>query len=329
MLNVSDFYLDNGRGIWKQWPPKVGKTKSSTNRLMFMKLPILVFASVLSFAASELRAQIITGFENYSYLSALIGQGSAQGGLAFANNSCVPTSTANGLSFLEQYAVQVLGIPDPFTTSPNTIAAVNALQTAQSVTARGTSAANALAGLNAYLSPTGSNPAPSVVTSQTFNPSADSLGNALNANNAIQLGVLWGNIAGGTFTAIQGGGGHFVSLTAMYLTNGVGFMTILDPWGSLGATNADTEAAYVTLAVQTVNLASVGNVLQVTWTTNAPQDNFNTDGTDPSDFGGFGGAGATGYIAVDNIEMVPEPTAVALLTGGGLTLFWIRRRHRG
>ncbi|MDE3100194.1 MAG: PEP-CTERM sorting domain-containing protein [Verrucomicrobiota bacterium] len=258
-------------------------------------------------------------------LSAFLGQGSAQGGQAVANNSCVPTSTANGLSFLEQYAIQILGIPDPFTVTPNNVAAINALQTAQQVTANGTSAANSFSGLNSYLSPTGANPAPSVTTAQNFDPTAALLGNQLSANNAVQLGVLWGNIAGGAFTAANGGGGHFVSLTAMNLNAGAGTMTILDPWGNSGGANASTEGAFISLNVSTVNLTGVGNVLQVTWTTNAPEDTFNQDGTDPSD---FGAAGATGYIAVENVEAVPEPGAVAMLGVGAAGLLLRLRRGR-
>jgi hypothetical protein len=276
--------------------------------------------ALLVCAACNLNAQVAS--ENYaSLLSAYLGQGSANGSQAVKNNSCVPTSTANGLSFLEFYQISV-GNPDPFAFSPNTIATVNSLQTLMGTTAAGTTAAGAISGLNTYLSSPTGDPAPSVVTSQTFNPSALFLGNALSLNNAVQLGILWGSITGGTFTPVNGGGGHFVSLTAMNLLGGAGTMTILDPWGNVSGNNAGTEGDFVSLNVSTVNLNGVGAVLQVTWTTNAPEDTTAIDGTGPTS---FGGPGATGYIAVDDLEAVPEPATMALMGAGALAVLARRR----
>jgi len=250
------------------------------------------------------------------------------GGQTIQNNSCVPTSTANGLAYLEAYQVNVLGQSDPFTVSPDNYTAVNSLQGAQGVTASGTSAADALSGLNNYLA--SSNPAPNVVTSQTADPSAQSLANALNANSAIQLGILWGVVANdGTFIPTDMGGGHFVSLTGESLTAGSGTMTLLDPWGINGVSpNAGTQGASITVNVSTVNLTGVGNVLELIYpnTLTDPPDDLNTENGTGVD--SFGIASRTvGYIAVDDIEsVVPEPTSMVLMGVGALALLAKRRR---
>jgi hypothetical protein len=291
--------------------------------LKTIRIPCLV--SLWICAVTHLDAQVEVGSENYAgLLSAYLGQGSAAGTQAVKNNSCVPTSTANGLSYLEFYQLSI-GNPDPFAFSPNTITTVNSLQTTMGTTASGTTAANALSGLNTYLTTAGGDLAPSVVTSQVANPGAQSLTDALTMNAAVQLGILWGTISGGTFTRANGGGGHFVSLTAMNLLDGVGTMTILDPWGSGGGANAGTEGAFISLNVDTVNLTGVGSVLEITYTTNPPEDTFAQDGTDPNSYGAP--SAAIGYIAVDDIESVPEPTLLALLSAG-LVAMLARRRCR-
>lgn len=283
----------------------------------------LLITAFLSLGAFGLNAQSVS--ENYAgLLSSYLGQGSANGTQAVKNNSCVPTSTANGLSYLEFYQLSI-GNADPFTVTPNNVTAINALQTAQSVGPTGTSAANAIAGLNSYISPTGANPAPTVATSQVYDPTAGYLGTGLGANDAIQLGILWGAINGGTFTPVNGGGGHFVSLTGMNMNNGTGTMTILDPWGDGSSDpNAGTQGAFISLNVTTVNLTGVGNVLYVTYTANPPDDTTGVDGTGATS---YGIAGQTGYIAVDDLEaVVPEPSTFALIGAGAIGLLAKLRR---
>ena len=57
-------------------------------------------------ATLNLKAQDASEFNLYNNINIFLGQGNSQvnGSQALLNNSCVPTSTANGLSFLEQYA---------------------------------------------------------------------------------------------------------------------------------------------------------------------------------------------------------------------------------
>jgi hypothetical protein len=283
---------------------------------------------LLGGAISGLQAQTYDPTpENYSgLLSSYYGQGSLSTlsqSQALINNSCVPTSTENGLAYLEALQVQ-LGNGDPFSSSQNTVGTISALQTAQGTTSTGTSGANAISGLQSYLS---ANALPAVQAVQNSDPTAASLNSSLVAQNAVQLGILWGTISGGNFTPIDGGGGHFVSLVGMNMTGGSGTLSILDPWGS-GANdpNAGSPSAYITLTVQTVTLGSTP-VLDVTYTGDLtpPEDNTSVDGTGTSSYGIIGVD--TGYIALDDVESTPEPSTFVLMGAGGLALLakWRRK----
>lgn len=292
---------------------------------------IVLVPALLCLAASNLNAQNASEFSLYDNLPIFLGQGNSQvnGSQAVMNNSCVPTSTANGLSFLEQYAFSI-SMPDPFSSSPDTYATVNSLQTSMGTTAKGTTVAGQQTGVGTYLTAN----APSVTWGNNSDPTAMLLGNLLNSDAAIQLGILWGTSVNSMFPGTNGG--HFVSLVSMNLTGGSGTMTILDPWGNntTGAgVNAGTNATFQTLAVSTITLtngAFIGTYLDVTYTNTSvlyvgPDDTFVADGT--TAYGA--GAAMTGLIAVDTIEMVPEPTSFALLAVGALGLGAIRLgRHR-
>ena len=222
------------------------------NRLNTRPWFVSLIAASLSCGALHLHAQ--TASEDYSIVNTWLGQGNASvnGSQAVQNNSCVPTSTANGLSYLDAYQLS-LSLPSPFTVSPNSYAAVNALQTQMGTTASGTTTSGELNGLQTYLSaPAGANknPAPSVTLGgqaspaepaaffgaglnaglnlQNANPTAQFLANALTAHDGVQIGILWGTVSDGNFTY---DGGHFVSLTSISLTGGSGTMGILESLG--------------------------------------------------------------------------------------------------
>ena len=74
------------------------------------RLFIPLAAGLLSCNLSNLYAQ--TASEDYSIVTQLLGQGNASvnGSQALKNNSCVPTSVANGLSYLNAYQLS-LGNP--------------------------------------------------------------------------------------------------------------------------------------------------------------------------------------------------------------------------
>src|ERR1700743_3604578 len=81
----------------------------------------LVLAAICALAAPSL-ALAQSGSEDLDDFG-FLGQGNAavNGAQAVKNNSCVPTATANGLSYLENYQLGI-GNPDPFTVSPNSYA---------------------------------------------------------------------------------------------------------------------------------------------------------------------------------------------------------------
>jgi hypothetical protein len=281
-------------------------------------------------AALNLKAQDASEFNLYNNINIFLGQGNSQvnGSQALLNNSCVPTSTANGLSFLEQYALSI-SLANPFSSTPDTYATVNSLQTSMGTTPKGTSVAGQQAGVGAYLTAN----APTVTWNNAFDPTATLLGNLLNNNNAVQLGILWGGPSGGSFPGTNGG--HFVSLVSMDLTGGSGFMTILDPWGNntTGAgVNAGTNATFQTLAVTTLvltNGAFIGTYLAVTYTNTSvlyvgPDDTTAADGTTA-----YGDStGMMGLIAVETVEAVPEPNSFALLGVGILGIGAVRLGRR-
>jgi len=285
----------------------------SLNRRLY-SIPLLT--GVLSLAACHVNAQ--TASEDYSGISPL-GQGGAAGSQALADNSCVPTSVANGLAYLATVAPA-----GTFSISPNTFTAVNALQSLMGTTTAGTSPASSLSGTVSYLSPTGPNPAPTVSVSQTFDPSASALASVLNQEDGVQLGILWGTVVGTTFNG--GNGGHFVSLDSISLSSGTGTIGILDPWGN-GGSHASTTATFDTLNVSTVNITTgltPGTYLQVT---------YQVLGDFPNDVGSgsaFAGAGGTGLIALDQVEAVPEPSSllISMLTTAGIGGFVVLRRRK-
>jgi hypothetical protein len=296
------------------------------------KLNIIVLVpALLCCVALNLGAQNASELSLYDDMTTFLGQGNSQvnGSQAVMNNSCVPTSTANGLSFLEQYALSI-SMPDPFSSTPDTYGTVNSLQSLMGTTSKGTTVPNQQAGVGSYLTAN----APSVSWGGTYDPTAALLGNLLNSDTAIQLGILWGTNVGSMFPGTNGG--HFVSLVSMNLSGGSGTMTILDPWGNntTGAgANAGTNGTLQTLAVTTLTLTNgnfIGTYLDVTYTNTGvlyvgPGDTTVADGT--TAYGD--GSPMTGLIAVDTVEMVPEPASFALLAVGALGLGAVRlgRRH--
>jgi hypothetical protein len=286
---------------------------------------ILLIGAVSSLMTWSLHAQTYDVSETYTGINLAQGNSGITGSQSLLENACAPVATANGLSYL--YSLD----SSAFSSSPNNYTAVNNLISAMGTGTTGTTGANILSGLQSYLSPTGANPSPGITATQTSEPTGLNLNTALAANDAVQIGILWGTESGSgptyTFTTSDGGGGHFVSVTGIDIVNGSGTMTVLDPWGSAGG-NPGTTAATVTLSVSTYNFSGIGTVLYVNYGPGStqPADNTSTDGTGSSSYGGFGGFSfPSGYIALEDIESVPEPSTIALMAGTGLA--WLARRR--
>jgi hypothetical protein len=288
---------------------------------------VVLGGALLICGASNINAD--TYFNGSEYYPGSIDLGQATAGVTgsqtLINNDCAPVATANGLSYLYGLA------PGAFSTSPDNSTAINALTTdmltSDAATHAGTTAANAQSGLTSYVGPTGANDPGVTVSPQVSNPTAQTLANALNAKEAVQLGILWGATPVDSFIPGYYGytGGHFVSLTAINYdaTTGTGTVTILDPWGNNpGPTpdNAEATASTVTLYLygqETLNNPSGPQILEVGWpgeptySAYGPDDTTQDNQTGATSFGSY--KFADGYIALADIESIPEPTTMSLL----------------
>jgi len=315
---------------------------SKSRTLNRVSAPLLT--GLLSCSAYSIYAQ--SASENYgliaNYGGQLLAQGNAavNGSQALMNNSCAPTAVANGLSYLQAYGYSTDN--NPFSTSPNSYATVNSLQTSMGTDpVYATSGAGALSGTQTWLA---NNPtSPTVGAFQVADPSGAALANVLSRNDGVQLGILWSSVANpiandASFTPQNGG--HFVSLDSISLTSGSGTIGIVDPWGNgvsngAGGYNASTTPTQDTLDVSTVTITAggvnslpAGTYLEVSYADPSPLGDFPS----PPEGTAYAGAGGTGLIALDQVETlssVPEPSSFvmsALATAGFGGFVYFRRR---
>jgi hypothetical protein len=257
------------------------------------------------------------------------------------NNSCAPTSVANGLSYLQAYGYST--DQNPFSSSPNNYATVNALQASMATDpVNATGIGNMLLGTLGYLN--GNPTSPAVNAYQGFLPTPQNLANVLNANDGVQLGILWSSVANpivdnASFTPMNGG--HAVSLDAINMTDGSGTIGILDPWGNgvsngAGGFNASSTPSQDTLDVSTVTITAgglnslpAGTYLEVSYAVASPLGDF----PEPPTGTALAGAGGTGLILLDQVETlsaVPEPSSlmVSALASAGIGGFVCLRRRK-
>jgi hypothetical protein len=299
-------------------------------------LIVLGGALLLICAASRLSAQSYIASETYS-AGIDLGQGGATGygySQTLLNNDCAPVATANGLSYL--YGVD----PGAFNNSPqDNYGTVHSLVTDMGTTDAagnaGTTQSGAITGLGTYLTANRD----SITSTQIPYPTGLTLANALNAGDAVQLGIVWGSTVfdpnADIYTANSGG--HFVSLTGINSYDSywsAATMTVLDPWGvpAQSNPNAGTTATSTTWVIYTENLNGTSQqVLDVNYTSAySPYDNSGSgDQTGPNSFGIFGYG--EGYVAFADIESVavPEPTTMSLLLAPlGAGLLRMLRKNR-
>jgi hypothetical protein len=252
----------------------------------------------------------------------LLGQLSSQITVANADNvapvACAPTSTANGLTFLDNYYG-----PSIFTLNPDNYTAVNSLATSMSTAydattkKGGTTDPNMVAGVTSYMSATGANPAPKVSVQNalwtgvttTAAQDAGALAHLLSAHDGIEALITWGSF-NGPAGAFNGTGGHAVTLDAVNFnaTTGVGTVGFVDPWGAGLPISASPSASYVT-----ADVISKGGFLYIT----NYSENFvpppQTEGGIPGDFAG--NTATSGIIDGFVAESVPDVESTWLILG--------------
>jgi len=280
---------------------------------------------VMTFLALTVNAHAQSGSENgalFSYLgqgNTAVINGNGGQGQDVADNACVPTATANGLSYLQAYR-QSIGKPAPLSFTPS-YTSVNNMITAMQTTSGGTGIADAANGLVTYLGPGGNNPSPTVVVSGQYSadtpanwlaggfgantnfteatPTAQFLADHLNAHDAVEFTLQWGSLTDNEFAVGQGA--HEVTLVSINMD--AGLISFIDPWGN-GNDHADGSAVLVNASVQLLDGYLVVSY-PVDWV--GPDDN-----TGATTFVGIN-VGQTGRILDDMVQsVVPEISALHL-----------------
>ena len=276
-----------------------------------------VVLSILSIALAARADVIYSGSETGSF-GTLLNQKDSN----YPNNGCVPTAVAQGLSYLANQD------PSAFPTSPNNMTAVNALGVKMGTTdASGTTYPGRVTGTQNYLSSVpdaayvvagqyspyySSDPTigPTAQNSMAANGVASFLANYLKANDGVEFALLWGSLAGGSYT--KGDGGHFVTLQSISYnaTVGTGTITFIDPgdarsWnGTLTLITGGTYKGDLYVSYSALNAA----------TDNNPGDpaDYGNGLEEPTPSGGDwldgGKVGDGGVLINDLVEAVPEPS---------------------
>jgi hypothetical protein len=267
---------------------------------------IAVLAPALLWLVPAARADFIAteNVANFGTFSQL--NSGVTGSNALRGQSCVPTSVANGLAFLNN----TYGVPGLMQPGYGT---VNTLSTDMGTTAaNGTTFQQLITGLGTYIGPTGQNVSPpvNIVGGQAAtgfgatgpniqnntNPTASQFFSWLSAGDAVEIGFTWTN-----------GGGHFVTHYGIDINTigntptGTGTISFLDPFGGT-AGNANASAVNIVNASYT----TVGGQLSFTYNGGAANN-----GADPDNSGATPSSG--GIIVVAAAEAVPEPASVVLV----------------
>jgi len=172
---------------------------------------------------------------------------------------------------------------------------VTATYTRTSYNVGGTSEANLDSGLRRYLVPVNPNPLPFVYAYQSDDPSAGALGAVLKANDAVELGISWGQYnVNGQF--VSTGGGHIVTLQSLEMFNGTkGIATLVDPWGTTTPAGGPAAAANdVSVSVTTVNGGLVINGI------------FGGDADLVGPLYGGPGTSLTAFVSFEEVESVND-----------------------
>lgn len=294
--------------------------------------------TVLTIGLIASTAQAQSGSETASLFGQL-GQLNV-GVTAFSSTACGPTAVANGLVYLNSaYGGNLFQ-----NYNPNSYTTVNDLISVMGTSATGTSYGTAnpslVSGLYSYIGASGLNPAPNVYIAggqysvgtgasippaiagsfASVIPTAQTMANWLNANDAVEFMIQWGTYggAGGT-TWTPSGNQHFATLTSLSLASGSGTLNFLDPWGS-------------SAVLSTANVQTIGGYLylyDIMGDISDPESTLSESGGDTGD-GPDLATLPSGRIVADLAEAVPEPGVLALATlSCGWLVIGLRRKTPG
>ena len=276
------------------------KLKQQNPARLIVSLSAGAFLSIVS--ASVANAQIFSDtesgtFGNLDQNNPIVTPANVQ------NVACVPTSVANGLTWLEN----TYSVPNLLQSSPEESGypTVNTLITDMGTTTAGTYFTNEVPGLATYLGPSGQNVASQVSFSgqalggvagynqiQNSFPTAMYLYNALVANDAVEFWINWYNPT----TQKYAPGSHSVTLTGItYNSNtGNGSLSFIDPFGTGSGAVTIANATFQTITSGTTSFLFINGG----YNGGAANNGLDPDNSILS---------SVGAITTDLIEAVPEP----------------------
>jgi len=322
----------------------------------------VVLALVFAASAITAKAQIVAS-ESPSFFGTLSQNNSAV--TVNGATACSPTSVINGLNFLN--GVNGGSI---FAHAPAAYGDVNSLATSSGTTGVGTSYGTGVTGMTSYFGSGGFNPSsvPILISGQyAYNswatglpansapllsfakaaPSASFLGNALNANDAVELALWWGvyDPSNNSFNPTPGSGSHEIDLYSLNLNaSGNGSANIIVPEVGTGVSAANATAQNLSATIQTVTFNGTGgggvngSYLYLTYGTSNDIQAGTPGETDPSGdtsspldavaaAPAFNPSFPTALIVGDYVEAVPEPSTY-FLSGLGLMVLCVVAARR-
>jgi hypothetical protein len=283
------------------------RRRAKSDFLLSSILAVLSLAVAGTARAGLVAIETLANFGTFSQLNSGV-----TGTDALRENSCVPTSVANGLAFLNNS----YGIPGLMQPGYGT---VNALSTDMGTTPAGTFFGGMATGTPSYISGQGVSSSVAMAGSEAV-PFMITLYDWMLANYAVEFWIAW-----------DGGGAHSLTLYGIELDTdpmtdaltGGGTLRFIDPYGGPIVPGGNMASA---VAISGVSFATLpGGMYIYAGYVGGAADNP----TDPDNIG----ASHKGFLINDLAEKfitgVPEPSSLVLLATGtiGLVGYGFRRRR--